>query len=81
MCPQLAGEGTQVEQTETPLNWPTRAESAGSSVSGTQLTQTQKASWRHVAKVRADNLDVKIRALHPANPVSLHGVDQRSPTS
>ncbi len=30
--------------------------------------QTQKTVWRQVVKVRADKLDLKIRALHPANP-------------
>jgi hypothetical protein len=68
-CQQLADEGTQLDPTqiETPLNWP--PERAGNSVEGTPLTQTQKTLWRQIVKVKADNLDLKIRALNPANPV------------
>ncbi len=67
-CQQLADEGSQLDPTliETPLNWP--PERAGSSVEGTRLAQTQKALWRQVVKARADKLDLKIRAPHPANP-------------
>ncbi len=36
---------------------------------GTRLARTQKALWRLVVKARADKLDLKIRALHPASPV------------
>jgi hypothetical protein len=65
----MADEGSQPDPTriETPLNWP--PERAGSSVEGTRLARTQKTLWRQVVKVRADKLDLKIRALHPANPV------------
>ena len=68
-CQQLADEGSQRDPTqiETPLNWP--PERAGSSVEGMRLARTQKALWRQVVKARADKLDLKIRALHPANPV------------
>ena len=68
-CQQLADEGTQLDPTqiETPLNWP--PEQAGSSVEGTPLVQTQKTLWRQMVKVTADKLDLKIRALHSANPV------------
>ncbi len=68
-CQQLADEGSQPDPTriETPLNWP--PERAGSSVEGTRLARTQKTLWRQVVKVRADKLDLKIRALQPANPV------------
>jgi hypothetical protein len=68
-CQQLADEGTQLDPTqiETPLNWP--PERAGNSVEGTPLMQTQKTLWRQIVKVKADNPDLKIRALNPANPV------------
>ncbi len=70
-CQQLADEGSQLDPTriEIPLNWPPELERAGSSVEGTRLAQTQQALWRQVAKARADKLDLKIRALHPASPV------------
>ena len=68
-CQQLADEGSQLDPTQikTPLNWPPGR--AGCSVEGTRLVQTQKTIWRQVVKARADKLDLKIRALNPANPV------------
>ncbi len=63
----IKGSQRDPTQIETPLNWP--PERAGSSVEGTRLARTQKALWRQVVKARADKLDLKIRALHPANPV------------
>ncbi|MEI7747102.1 MAG: hypothetical protein WCJ28_06150, partial [Actinomycetota bacterium] len=70
-CQQMADEGTQLDPTqiETPLNWP--PERAGSSVEGTPLAQTQKTLWRQMVKAMADRLDLRIRALNPANPVYL----------
>ena len=59
--------GMTLANIETPLNWP--PERAGCSVEGTRLVQTQKTIWRQVVKARADKLDLKIRALNPANPV------------
>jgi hypothetical protein len=70
-CQQMADEGTQLDPTqiETPLTWP--PERAGSSVEGTPLAQTQKTLWRQMVKAMADRLDLRIRALNPANPVYL----------
>jgi hypothetical protein len=74
-CQQLADEGSQLDPTqiETPLNWPLERAGSLSSVEGARLVQsslqTQKVLWRQVVKARAVKLDLKIRALHPANPV------------
>ena len=56
---------------ETPLNWPAKHAGTGRSVGGSQLMQTQKTYWRQVTKAMAMDLDMRIRALNPANPVQM----------
>jgi hypothetical protein len=75
-CQQSANEGTQLDlaRIETPLNWP--AKHAGRSVDGTPLAQTQKTLWRQVAKATATDLDMRIRALNPANPVQMAWINR-----
>jgi hypothetical protein len=75
-CQQIADEGTQLDPTqiETPLNWP--PERAGSSVEGKPLMQTQKTIWRQMVKAMADRLDLRIRALNPANPVYMAWINR-----
>ena len=75
-CQQSANEGTQLdlERIETPLNWP--AKHAGRSVGGSQLMQTQKSYWKQVTKAMANDLDMEIRALSPANPVQMAWVNR-----